>query len=137
MSTVPGYRGFRDLESWKKGRELRMKVSIMVKTFPVHKRYRLAAQMLNASRSITNNITEGYGRFTYTDTKHFFIQARGSVTESIDHLTIALDECYITEAVFQQLEELCEEVFRLINGYINYLDKHKRQDQTLIPIPNS
>lgn len=97
----------------------------MVKTFPAHERYALSSQILKASRSITNNIAEGYGRYTYTDTKHFFIQAHGSATETLDHLTIALDECYITEALFQELEQLCEEVFRLINGYINYLDKHK------------
>lgn len=97
----------------------------MVKTFPAHERYALTSQLLNASRSITNNIAEGYGRFTYTDTRHFFIQARGSVTETIDQLTIALDECYITEALFLELECLCEEIFRLINGYIGYLDKQK------------
>ena len=125
MNTVPGYRGFRDLESWKKGRELRMKVSALVKTLPQYERYSLASQLLNASRSITNNIAEGYGRFTYTDTRHFFVQARGSVTETIDQLTIALDECYITETLFGELEALCEEIFRLINGYISYLDKHR------------
>ena len=72
-------------------------------------------------------MAEGYGRFTYTDTRHFFIQARGSVAETIDHLVIALDENYISKEDFSILELMCESVFKLINGYINYLDKQKRK----------
>ena len=72
-------------------------------------------------------MAEGYGRFTYTDTRHFFIQARGSVTEIIDHLVIALDEKYITKEDFSAIEIMCESVFKLINSYINYLDKQKKE----------
>jgi four helix bundle protein len=123
MDTSPKHKGFKDLESWKKGRELRNRISAMVKGFPSEEKYALSLQVLRSSRSITNNIAKGYGRFTYTDTKHFFIQARGSVTETMDHLTIAFDEHYITEGLLNELEHLCEDVYRLINGYINYLDK--------------
>lgn len=123
MDISPRHKGFKDLESWKKGRELRNRISDMTKSFPAHEKYALGLQILRSSRSITNNIAEGYGRFTYSDTKHFFIQARGSVTETMDHLTIAFDEHYITEALLNELEGLCEEVYRLINGYINYLDR--------------
>ncbi len=50
----------------------------------------------------------------------------------MDHLIIAYDEQYITERELQELEQLCETVFKLINGYISYLD---RQNQK--PLPNS
>lgn len=123
MDTSPRHKGFKDLESWKKGRELRNRISNMVKGFPAIEKYALTLQVLRSSRSITNNIAEGYGRFTYTDTKHFFIQARGSVTETMDHLSIAFDEHYITESLLSELEHLCEDVYRLINGYISYLDR--------------
>ncbi len=82
--------------------------------------------MIRASRSITNNISEGYGRYTYADTRHFFIEARGSVAEVLDDLTIAIDEGYIDEETSLKLELQCEKVFRLINGYIAYLDRSKK-----------
>jgi four helix bundle protein len=126
MNGLPRHKGFKDLESWKKGRELRIKISNLAKDFPIHEKYALGSQILRSSRSITNNIAEEYGRFTYTDTRHFFIQAKGFVTETIDHLTIAFDEAYITETALHDLEQLCEEVYNLINGYINYLDKQNK-----------
>ena len=66
-------------------------------------------------------MSEGYGRFTYSDTRNFFIVSRGSVTETMEHLTTTYDEGYITEIVFKEFEAACQECLRLINGYINYL----------------
>ena len=126
MPAPNSYKGFKDLDCWKKGRELRIIISTLVKKFPPEEKYQLVSQMIRSSRSVTNNMAEGYGRFTYTDTRHFFVQARGSVAETIDHLVIALDENYISKEDFSEIEIMCEAVFKLINGYINYLDKQKR-----------
>lgn len=136
MSDSIIYKGFKELESWKKGRELRNNISALTKKFPLEERYLLCSQIIRSSRSITNNIAEGYGRFTYSDTKHFFIQARGSVTETIDHLITAFDENYITEEELKELEKQCETIFKLINGYITYLEK-QRQPNSKSPITNS
>ncbi len=130
------YKGFKELECWKQARELRNKIALIVKKFSPDEKFRLTSQIINASRSVTNNIAEGYGRFTFTDTRHFFIQARGSVTETMDHLTIAADENYINDTEIKELEQLCETVFKLINGYINYLDKQRQKPNSKFPIPN-
>lgn len=127
------YKGFKELECWKKARELRNKISAVAKLFPSEEKFCLTSQINRAARSITANIAEGYGRYTYTDTRHFFIQSRGSVAETIDHLTTPLDEKYITEEVYNELEMLCGLVFKLINGYIAYLDKSKADNKQ----PNS
>ena len=86
MGEQNSYRGFKDLNSWKEGRELRKTISKLVKKFPAEEKFLLTSQIKRASRSVTNNIAEGYGRFTYSDTRHFFVESRGSVTEIIDHL---------------------------------------------------
>ncbi|MBS1522374.1 MAG: four helix bundle protein [Bacteroidetes bacterium] len=120
-------RGFTDLEAWKKAHALRKDISVLVKNFPVDEKYRLTDQIIRSSRSVGNNIAEGHGRFHYIDSRKFFINARGSASETIDHLIIALDEGYITKEIFEKLQANCDECMRLINGYINYL----KQQSTL------
>ena len=90
------YKGYKELESYIKARELRITISDLVKQFPNSEKFLLANQIIRFSRSITTNIAEGYGRYTYTDTRNFFIIARGSTTETMEHLTTAFDEKYIT-----------------------------------------
>jgi len=51
------------------------------------------------------------------------------VTETFDHLTVALDEGYLDESKFQTLAEMNEELNRMINGYIAYLKKKKDLDK--------
>ena len=132
------YKGFKELDCYKQGRELRIMISSLVKNFPKEERYELTSQIIRSSRSVTANIAEGYGRFTYSDTRHFFIISRGSVTETMEHLTTGFDENYITIEDLNLLENKCETVFKLINGYIAYLDKSKREKKTYSnPIPNT
>ena len=121
------YKGYKDLECYKHARDLRIYISKLSKKFPSHEKFLLTAQILDSSRSVTANIAEGYGRFTYTDTRNFFVIARGSVTETMEHLTTAYDENYIVAEELEPGEAKSETVFKLINGYINYLDRSKSQ----------
>lgn len=130
------YKGYKDLECYKQARELRIYISLLAKKFPPHEKFSLIAQIVDSSRSVTRNIAEGYGRFTYTDTKHFFIMARGSVAETMESLSTAFDEDYISAEELKQGEEKCELVYKLINGYVNYLERSK-QNKPVTPKPNS
>jgi len=131
------YKGYKELDCYKKSRELRIYISILAKKFPAEEKYLLLSQIKRSSRSVTATIAEGYGRFTYTDTKNFFVMARGSVTETMEHLATAFDEKYITEEELKIGEEMCETSFKLINGYISWLNKSKSDTKAVDnPIPN-
>lgn len=121
------YKGYKDLKCYIQGRLLRIFISELAKKFPSHEKYLLTAQIIDSSRSITSNIAEGYGRYTYTDTRNFFIIARGSLTETMEHLATAYDEKYISEEELLLGEGKCELEFKLINGYIAYLDKSRKK----------
>ena len=137
-SSLMNYKGYKDLERYIKARELRIFISVLAKKFPAYEKFLLTAQIVDCSRSVTRNIAEGYGRYTFTDTRNFFIITRGSVTETMEQLTTAFDEKYITEEELKIGEEKCELVFKLINGYIAYLDKSKLQVKPQTnPIPKS
>ncbi len=47
--------------------------------------------------------------------------------------SITFDEKYISGEELNADEEKCESVFRLINGYISYLDKVKQQGKGSLP----
>jgi len=57
------YDDFRDLEVWKRCRDIRKKVWDLCKAFLAEEKYRLSDQMIRASRSSTACIAEGYGRY--------------------------------------------------------------------------
>ncbi len=120
--------GFRELEVWKEARELRKTISSVVKTFPEYEKYKLTDQLLRASRSITANISEGYGRFHYQENIQFCRQARGSLMECLDHFICAEDEKYISQNTFREVEMHYSKILKMLNGYISYLKKRKEED---------
>lgn len=90
-------KSFEELNCWKAARILRNEVKDLIKTFPQDEKYGLVSQMRRASRSVTHNIAEGYGRFHYKENIQFCRTSRGSLYELLDQFITALDETYITQ----------------------------------------
>lgn len=122
---MPKYNDFRDLEVWKKCREIRRKIWKLCKGFPSKETYRLTDQMIRASRSSSANIAEGYGRFHFQENIQFCRQARGSLYELIDHVLVA-EECdYIDHTLAGSLIDEIKTSIIVLNGYIKYLKGRK------------
>ena len=113
--------GFRELEAWKEARILRQQIIEDCKQFPIEEKFHLISQIKDSSRSVTANITEGYGRYNYQETSQFFRQARGSLNETLDHLTTAIDEKYLSKEIFTQREQQYD---------ISFLQKAKQAQST-------
>lgn len=109
------------LQVWQESRAFRNDISSLVKTFPTEEKYRLVDQMIRASRSITANIAERYGRFHYQENIQFCRQARGSLVELCDHLTVALDEGFIDPNTFQTYSSKYEAIHKLLNRIYSLL----------------
>lgn len=114
---------FEELECYKLARELRRSISKFCKTLPREEEYRLKDQIIRSSRSVTANISEGYGRHHHQENAQFCRTARGSLTETLDHLNTALDEEYLTDGGYSELRGLLENAWKVLNGYIAYLQK--------------
>ena|SRR6266542_1883795 len=117
-------QSFTELEVWKKERVLKNEFKKLTDSFPPEEKYRLVDQIIRSSRSINANISEGHGRFTYKDQLHFCIQARGSLSETHNHLIDALDCKSISQEQLDHFKLMIEEVGRLLNGYITFLRKN-------------
>lgn len=121
------YSSFIDLEVWKECRKLRQMISALITKFPPEEKYRLTDQILRSSKSPCANISEGHGRYHYQENIQFCRIARGSVSETLNHLTDALDEKYISKEEYELYIEQINTCIRLLNGYINYLAKQKNK----------
>jgi four helix bundle protein len=117
------YQNFEDLEVWKKARALKKEIRKLTQTFPAEEKFRLSNQLIRSSRSINAQLAEGHGRRTYPDRLRFCIIARGSLSETLNHLIDAHDENYITETVLNEYKAKISEVEKLLNGYIHFIDK--------------
>jgi len=102
---------FEDLEVWQAARALRSQFAELAKSLSSDERYRLVDQIIRASRSVTANIAEGYERFHYQENIQSCRQARGSLFELVDHLTMLLDEAALSR---EEFEALRAEIFRVV-----------------------
>ncbi len=118
-------KSFTDLECWKACRVVRNEFSRIIKKFPTEEKFALTDGIRRASRSITENIAEGYGRFHYQENIQFCRHSRGSLFELKDQLITAYDENYLSKIEVNQMNELIDKALSLLNGYINYLSRAK------------
>lgn len=122
-----GYQGFEELEVWKKARNLKIDISALAKTFPAEEKFRLSDQLIRSSRSLNTQIAEGHGRRTWPDRLRFCVIARGSLSEILNHLIDAFDEEQITEEQLTNYRIRISEIERLLNGYINFLERKSKE----------
>jgi len=117
-SRLSRIRDFTDLETWRVARRLRIEIYRVSRGFPRDETFGLASQIRRAAVSVTANIAEGFGRYSYQENIQFCRQSRGSVYELRDHFTTALDAAYITKEQYSGLDRQAISVIKLINGYI-------------------
>lgn len=121
-------KSFEDLECWKASRSLRIFVSKeILSKFPSDEKFALTSQLKRSSRSVGDNIAEGYGRFHHQENIQFCRIGRGSLFETLNQVITALDENYIDEVTVIKFREMFERTNALLNGYINYLIKAKNE----------
>lgn len=116
------------LEVYLLAKVFRKEVVKTANSFPKEEKFLLIAQIKDSARSITANIAEGYGRYHYQEAIQFCRIARGSLLETYDHLSSALDEEYITGDLFNEYKEKQEFLLKKINGYIAYLKRRKQEE---------
>ena len=118
---------FEDLECWKASRDLRRFVATeIISKFPNDEKYALTNQLRRSSRSIGDNIAEGFGRYNHQENIQACRIARGSLWETLNQVLTAADENYINNDTLEEFRLKFETTKAILNGYINYLNKAKR-----------
>lgn len=105
----------KELIVYQKSKNLVKSVYSILNLFPDSERFALSNQIRRAVVSIPSNIAEGMGRVSNKDQAHFFNIAYGSVMETYAQLDVAHDLGYITDDIFNKLENEVEEVSKMIS----------------------
>lgn len=118
--------GLERLEVWKRAKAFAVAVCRdILPVLPVEEKWVMNQQLRRAAQSIPANIAEGYGRFYYQENIRFCYNARGSLEETLSHLSLARDLDYIPAPLYLRFCQDGDNFVRLINGYIAYLKRSR------------
>jgi four helix bundle protein len=119
-------QGLETLAVWQKAVDYAVDVcQNVIPNFPPEEKWALSSQLRRSVQSIPANIAEGYGRYKYQESIHFFYIARGSMAETKTFLVIAARLGYLQETVFQEYLVKLVDLGKMIHGYIAHLRKQQ------------
>ena len=114
---------FWDLDAWKIGNDFVIHIYTISKCFPRDEQFGLTSQIRRSSASITANIAEGFSRFSFKDKNRFYYNARGSLSETQNHLLLAQSIGYINKDDCEKLINIASRIKQIINGLIRSTSK--------------
>jgi four helix bundle protein len=112
MSTI---LRFEEISVWQKSRVFSQKI---YNIFSQNKDFSFRDQIQRSSVSIMNNIAEGFERRGNKELRKFLFISKGSCGEVRSMLYLATDLGYINETSFKELLHNCEEISRMLSGFI-------------------
>jgi four helix bundle protein len=113
-------QSFRSVVVWQKAHTFVLALYDCTDAFPKHELFALTSQLRRAAASIPSNFVEGFRKRTKPDKLRFYNIAQGSADECLYQLILAHDLHY---ADTTQLQAQLEEVSRLLQGYMNGLER--------------
>jgi len=116
-----------DLEIYKKAFDLAFDIHNMTMKLPKYELYEQGSQIRRSSKSIKDNIAEGFGRRRYkAEFIRFLIFAHGSCAETQSQLAMIKILHYPDSAAIDQLIENYNTLGRQLNVFIQYVEKNWR-----------
>jgi four helix bundle protein len=113
-------QSFRDVIVWQRAHAFTLDIYRCTEAFPKHKLFALTSQLRRAASSVPSNFVEGFRKRTKPDKLRFYNIAQGSADECLYQLILAHDLRY-SDTV--ELQTRLEEVSRLLQGYINGVER--------------
>ncbi|MCB9865298.1 MAG: four helix bundle protein [Phycisphaerales bacterium] len=112
---------FEDLKVWQAGQELVNGVYRAARTQALRRDFGLVGQMTRAAVSITSNVAEGHEHGSRVQYIEYCFRAKASAGELRSQVINAHDVELIDEKAYAWLYEKCQEVSKMLAGYIKHL----------------
>lgn len=113
---------FKDLEIWKKSRQLCKSVYEVTGHFPDSEKFALTNQLRRASVSIPSNIAEGASRKSNKDFSRFLEIAIGSCYEMETQLLISNDLGFLDDHSLEKLLTSLNSIVKMISKFKSSLN---------------
>ncbi len=118
-------KSYRDLDIYNESYQLALEVHRISLKMPKYELYEIGSQLRRASKSITANIVEGYGRKVYKAVFiRFLIFAHSSCDETIVHLKFISD---LYENLKEEAAALIEKYTELSKKMFKFIDYVERE----------
>jgi len=112
---------FEDMKIWQMGRRIVSLVYELTRKKEFAADFGLKDQIRRSAISIPSNVAEGFERNGNKELTQFLYIAKGSAGELRTQLILAEDLAYITKDDWKKLNDIIEEIGRMIQGFISYL----------------
>lgn len=117
-------KSYKDLEIYEMAYEYALEVHTMTMKLPKYELYEQGSQIRRASKSIKNNIAEGYGRRRYKDEfVRFLIFAHSSCDETISQLNM-ISDLHFADNPLTDLLTKYDKLGRKLNSFIQYVEEN-------------
>jgi four helix bundle protein len=111
-------KGFKELVVWQKSRDLAVEIYQATHQGKFKQDFGLRDQIRRSAVSVPSNIAEGDERNSDKDAIRFFYIAKGSLAELRTQLDIAFSVNYITEEIFQDIDQKAILIGKMLGNLI-------------------
>lgn len=113
--------GLENLKAYQLAEELELEVFEVTKNFPKDEKYRSVDQLRRSSSSTTNNIAEGYNRYSFPEKKRYLIIAKGEAEETKRNIEKSFKKGFLEKGKADEISEKYTELLKIISGYIKFI----------------
>ena len=114
-----------DLKVYQLAMEVGDEAWDIVDKWDYFKKDTIGKQLVKAADSIAANISEGYGRFHYRDSKNFNYYSRSSLYETKTWLKKSYRRGLMEENTYNKLIETLNELGKMLNAYVKTIGRNR------------
>ena len=118
-----------DLEIYRLSMKLGEEIWEIVEKWDYFSKGTVGKQLVSASDSVSANISEGFGRFHFKETRQFSYFARGSLYETKTWLTKGYQRKLIDDNEFENLLKDIDILGVKLNNYINSINRLSKNNK--------
>jgi len=114
-----------DLEIYQLSMDLAEENWKIIQNWDLFTKDTIGKQLMRAVDSITANLSEGFGRYSYKENRQFCYYSRGSLFETKTWLTKAHNRKLLTDEKYRNLNQDINKIAIKLNNYIKSIGKQK------------
>ena len=111
------------LKVYERSMDLGEGVWAMVEKWNYFEKDTVGKQLVRSADSVAANISEGYGRFHYKDSKKFYYYSRGSLYETKTWIRKANNRDLVSDEDYSKFVQEIELLGKMLNAYIKSIGK--------------